>query len=224
MSISTTPIGLGKTFGTILDRVTGKLVPLRTSPAWVARFGRGYAATPAGLRAVPAGTQYGAWREEAGRTHLGEDLYVAPGSAVFAPFAGRVEAIYPSGGGDYGDVIVLRSAEQPRLKLRIIHMRALAVKPGQSVTQGDELARSYTPARFPGGDPSHIHLEAVVTASPNGGKPGDKGNVQPLSTFDAELLVRQTRAGGSAWAAVGLGAALALAGWSAWRWRQEVRP
>lgn len=217
-----TSIGLGKTFGTILDRVTGKLVPLRTSPAWVARHGRGYTVTSTGLRAGHAGTQYGVWRAEAERTHLGEDLYVPPGVPVFAPFEGRVEAIYPSGGGDYGDVIVLRSRQQPRLKLRIIHMRALKVRAGQAVAQGDPLARTYTPASFPGGDPSHIHLEAVVTAAANGGKPKDKGNVQPLSAFDAELLVRQTRAGGSAWAAVGIGAALALAGWSAWRWRQEV--
>lgn len=216
-------IGIGKVYGTILDRLSAKPVPLRTPPAWVARYGRGYAVSPAGIRAVPAGTQYGAWRAEAGVTHLGEDLYVAPGVPVYAPFAGRVEAIYPSGGGDYGEVIVLRSREEPRLKLRIIHMRAVAVRAGQTVSEGDRLATTYTPAKFPKGDPSHIHLEAIVTDAPNGGAPGDKGNVQPLSVLDASRLVERSDAGSMLGA--GIAAALAASlGWLAWRQiKGEVR-
>lgn len=142
-------------------------------------------------------------RNRRGRIHKGEDIYIPPRAIVYAPFGGEViRSIGESGctdsGCDYGKVITIRSADDPNLIIRIIHIKEVQVSRGSILKAGDILGVSYyaNPARpngrryieenrFPGGDPSHIHLEAQFRDRP---RTSYKGNVNPYVVFDVSLM------------------------------------
>lgn len=192
---ASTDIGLGPVLGTLPDRKRGINVPLRTPAAFVATYGRGYGAQGGSIVLTGKwGTQF--WHHRPKVIHKGEDLYFKPGAPIYAPFTGVVEAMYPaSGTEDWGDIVVLRSSQDGRIKSRIVHLRRSHdfVRTGQTVKRGQQIGINYTSTRannyFPGGDPAHIHLEAIVYDTPGEGRPGDKGTHQPLSIFDAEALI-----------------------------------
>lgn len=183
----------GPTYGTILDRRRGERVTLRTPPRFVVKYGRSYIIDDDGIHATGAqGTQFWVQRKDA--LHKGEDVYIPPGSPVYAPFDGTVTAIYQARAGtfaaqcstcgtDYGTGVDITSSVDPGIVTRLIHLRDVKVKKGDKVAMGIQIGRSYTPARFPGKDPSHVHVEAILDR-----QPGEKGNAQPYAVFDVEAL------------------------------------
>jgi len=194
-------LGLGPAAGTIRDRLRDRNVALRTPALYVARYGRGYAAAPNGLDVATvrkSGTQYGAPR--ASGPHGGEDVYVPPCTPIYAPFPGIIEAVYTASRRgeegawlDYGEIVVLRHRDDGRIKTRLVHLEPPLPQVGQYVQQGDLLGKTYGAKRFPLGDPSHIHVEAMVYDEAGAGMTNDRGNRQPFSVFNVELLTKRTR-------------------------------
>ena len=142
-------------------------------------------------------------RNRSGRIHKGEDIYIPPRAVIYAPFDGTViRRISSSGctsdGCDYGKVITIRSSDNPNLIIRIIHIKEVQVERAADIKAGDILGVSYyaertrprgrnfiAQDRFPGGDPSHIHLEAQLEDRPH---EGYKGNVNPYGVVDVSLM------------------------------------
>lgn len=142
---------------------------------------------------VNAGTsrQFGSFRakgsdKNVGTQHHGEDLYLPPGTVLYAPFAGEV--LHPYGDDpvvasnrskDYGWFVFLRSSEEPNLTIALGHVAgrgkgcpwlggkeeslpaSAPVLPskGQKFAAGQPIAISYNTKRMPSGY-SHLHLEA----------------------------------------------------------------
>ena len=191
-------IGIGTIFGEIYDALSGKNVPLRTDPDYIRKYVRGWSVAGKSLKPKSggAGTQFYYNRsknEDIEKRHLGEDVYWPPGSKVYAPFAGKIEGIYiASRSSDLGMGVNIRSSSDARIKIRIIHLENVDhLKVGQTVKTGDYLGVSYKKDRFPGRDPSHIHIEAIIYDTAGAGRANDKGNVQPMSVFNLKDLVNQ---------------------------------
>jgi len=135
------------------------------------------------------------------KIHKGEDVYVPPRSFVYAPFKGTVKYVVDSGGGDYGRIIALESFEDTNFVVRIVHIKEETVSRGMVVEPGTVLGISYfaDPRRrrgqdyipenaFPGGDPSHLHIEVHLKDRPHASRPRYSGNVNPYRMFDVSLL------------------------------------
>lgn len=241
MAAETTSIGLGPIQGRIWDRRRQQEVPLRTRPAFVGTFARGYTVEGDRVRLkTPGGQGTQFWHKRPasnGGLHRAEDVYVRPGAPVHAPFAGVVEALYAARAGtfeaecaacgtEYGQVVVFRSDDDPRIALRLIHLHRLVVRKGQRLRPGQRIGDSYTNVQFPGKDPSHTHVEAVLALGEDAG--ATKGTHQPFSVFDVEALYDPSRAYGGAAASpwtlgVGgvLGALAAVGLYAGWRWHRE---
>ena len=156
------------------------------------------------FRSSSRGTMFGRIRGRATggrRYHRGEDVYVPPRSIIYAPFDGEVIRISrvqaTESGSDYGKIVVIKSSEDPNLQIRVIHLKEPGLASRGHVAAGDVIGTSFyaNPSRpggrqhiardaFPGSDPSHIHVEAII----NPGSSRDKGNVNPYSAFDISLL------------------------------------
>jgi len=98
------------------------------------------------------------------RAHDGIDVFVPIGTAVVAPFRGRV--IDPAGRwnpwdvGRYGLTVVIVSSEPGSLGYTAIlaHLSKVNVRPGDAVTRGQVVGRTGRTGNA-AGTPSHLHFE-----------------------------------------------------------------
>jgi 4-aminobutyrate aminotransferase-like enzyme/Ser/Thr protein kinase RdoA (MazF antagonist) len=99
--------------------------------------------------------------------HLGVDLFVAPGSAVYAPIEGVVHALANNTAAqDYGPVVILRHGpgEGQEFFTLFGHLtrESLAkLRVGQSIARGERLARVGA-IQENGGWPPHLHFQVIV--------------------------------------------------------------
>jgi len=119
---------------------------------------RGY--TSAAYR--PIGTEVEDWRT----IHLGVDLFLTPGSPVFAPLDGTVHSLANNNGAqDYGPTIILRHAipegEFYTLYGHLSVESLSALAPGQKVSKGTRLG-SVGESSVNGGWPPHLHVQVIV--------------------------------------------------------------
>ncbi len=99
--------------------------------------------------------------------HLGVDLFVAPGTAVYAPLEGIVHALANNAGSlDYGPVAILRHATSDGQEFFTLYghltretLRNLRV--GQAIGRGERLARVGA-VQENGGWPPHVHFQVIV--------------------------------------------------------------
>lgn len=186
-------IGVGPVDGTVIDRREGEEVERRTPAAYILKYARNYKLT--GDRVIlnrPQGTQY--WHKRGTGPHPGEDIYVPAGTPTFAPFDATVYARYASykfkGESatdriDYGEIVELRSVDNPRLWARIVHLDDVVVNKGDRLSQGEQIGVSYSTRIFPGRDPSHLHVEAWTGDD----KPvAERGNRTPYAAYNVALL------------------------------------
>jgi len=105
--------------------------------------------------------------DERRTVHLGIDLFVDPGTPVFAPLDATVHAIADNGTPqDYGPVIILRHQPQdaPEFFTLYGHLsrESLAtLQAGSSIRRGEEFARIGTPGENGGWTP-HLHFQIVL--------------------------------------------------------------
>ena len=99
--------------------------------------------------------------------HLGIDLFVDPGTPVFAPLDATVHAFADNHTPqDYGPVIILRHQPQdaPRFFTLYGHLSPeslAALQAGNSIRRGEKFARIGTPAENGGWTP-HLHFQIVL--------------------------------------------------------------
>lgn len=107
-------------------------------------------------------------RDEARTIHLGCDLFMAAGSPVFAPLAGRVASLKDNAGsGDYGPTVILEhraGADGPAFYTLYGHLdpeclEGLAV--GQELATGVRIARVGAPPANGGWTP-HVHFQVLL--------------------------------------------------------------
>ncbi len=99
--------------------------------------------------------------------HLGVDLFVAPGTAIYAPLEGTVHALANNTGAlDYGPVAILRHVANDGQEFFTLYghltretLRHLRV--GQAIARGERLARVGV-AQENGGWPPHVHFQVIV--------------------------------------------------------------
>ena len=99
--------------------------------------------------------------------HLGMDLFVAPGTAVYAPLEGVVHALANNAGAlDYGPVVILRHGTSDGQEFFTLYghltretLRQLRV--GQAVARGEKFARVGA-MQENGGWPPHVHFQIVM--------------------------------------------------------------
>lgn len=105
--------------------------------------------------------------EERHTLHLGIDLFVPPGTTVFAPLAGVIHALHhPTGRRNRGPVVILRHHTDSDLTFYTLYghldpgcLSRLQV--GQVIAAGEPFAAvSATPVN--GGWPSHLHFQIVA--------------------------------------------------------------
>jgi 4-aminobutyrate aminotransferase-like enzyme/Ser/Thr protein kinase RdoA (MazF antagonist) len=98
---------------------------------------------------------------------LGVDLFVAPGTAVYAPLEGVVHALANNTGPlDYGPVAILRHVTNDGQEFFTLYghltretLRQLRV--GQAIARGERIARVGA-AQENGGWPPHVHFQVIV--------------------------------------------------------------
>ena len=99
--------------------------------------------------------------------HLGIDLFVAPGSAVYAPLEGVVHALANnSAEKDYGPVVILRHGPGEGQEFFTLYghltKESLArIRVGQSIARGERFARVGA-VQENGGWPPHLHFQVIV--------------------------------------------------------------
>lgn len=111
----------------------------------------------------PAGSDADEWRT----VHLGIDLFMEPGSPVFAPLDGVVHGLRDNAGHqDYGPTVVLRHSPEPGLEFFTLYghlsrdsLERRAV--GDSVSKGERIGSIGT-ADVNGGWPPHLHFQIVT--------------------------------------------------------------
>jgi len=99
--------------------------------------------------------------------HLGIDLFVAPNTAVSAPFDGTVHAFADNRGLlDYGPVVILRHATEEGIEFLTLYghlsrdsLKALRV--GQTIRRGERFAYIGT-AEENGGWTPHLHFQIIL--------------------------------------------------------------
>ena len=111
----------------------------------------------------PAETEVDEWRT----VHLGLDLFLAPGSPVFAPLVGTVHSVADNAQPqDYGPTIILRH-EDPGVgefftlygHLSLASLGGLA--PGRRIAKGQRIGTIGEPLAN-GYWPSHVHVQLIV--------------------------------------------------------------
>jgi 4-aminobutyrate aminotransferase-like enzyme/Ser/Thr protein kinase RdoA (MazF antagonist) len=99
--------------------------------------------------------------------HLGVDLFVAPGSAVYAPLEGVVHALANSTAAqDYGPVVILRHGpgegqEFFTLYGHLTKESLTKLRVGRSIARGERIARVGA-VQENGGWPPHLHFQVIV--------------------------------------------------------------
>jgi 4-aminobutyrate aminotransferase-like enzyme/Ser/Thr protein kinase RdoA (MazF antagonist) len=103
--------------------------------------------------------------------HLGIDLFVAPGTAVYAPLEGVVHAVANNTAAlDYGPVVILRHArgqaandkqEFFTLYGHLTRETLRHLRVGQAIGRGEKIARVGT-AQENGGWPPHVHFQIIL--------------------------------------------------------------
>jgi 4-aminobutyrate aminotransferase-like enzyme/Ser/Thr protein kinase RdoA (MazF antagonist) len=103
--------------------------------------------------------------------HLGVDLFVAPGTAVYAPLEGVIHAVANNTASlDYGPVVILRhvlghSANHNQEFFTLYgHLAREALRNlrvGQPIGRGEKIARVGT-AQENGGWPPHVHFQIIL--------------------------------------------------------------
>ncbi len=125
--------------------------------------------------------------------HVGIDLFVPPGSSVYAPFDGRVHSVRDNAGPlDYGPTIVLAhdipadSAARPSFFTLYGHLSRQSLdglEPGAPVVQGERIA-AIGDRDVNGGWPPHLHFQLILDML---GREGDFPGVAPPSQRDVWL-------------------------------------
>lgn len=129
--------------------------------------------------------------EEGRSDHRGIDIYIEPGAPVYAPFDSvflRETSVYTDPEADGGRNVVLQSAENPDLIVKVMHLRdPVSFSRGQQISEGTLIGFNYTSDRpenrFPGGTSSHLHVETIVD-----GDSGSRGQVNGFGYFDVSRL------------------------------------
>jgi 4-aminobutyrate aminotransferase-like enzyme/Ser/Thr protein kinase RdoA (MazF antagonist) len=99
--------------------------------------------------------------------HLGIDLFVAPGSAVYAPLEGVVQAVANNTAAqDYGPVVILRHGPGEGQDFFTLYghltKESLAkLRVGQAIARGERLGRVGA-IQENGGWPPHLHFQVLV--------------------------------------------------------------
>jgi 4-aminobutyrate aminotransferase-like enzyme/Ser/Thr protein kinase RdoA (MazF antagonist) len=99
--------------------------------------------------------------------HLGIDLFVAPGSAVYAPLEGVVHALANNTAEkDYGPVVILRHGPGEGQEFFTLYghltKESLAkLRVGQAIARGERIARVGA-VQENGGWPPHLHFQVIV--------------------------------------------------------------
>jgi 4-aminobutyrate aminotransferase-like enzyme/Ser/Thr protein kinase RdoA (MazF antagonist) len=105
--------------------------------------------------------------DERRTVHLGIDLFVAPGTAVYAPLEGVVHALANNTSAlDYGPVVILRHVTSDGQEFFTLygHLTRETLKqlqPGQHIARGQKFARVGA-MQENGGWPPHVHCQVVV--------------------------------------------------------------
>jgi 4-aminobutyrate aminotransferase-like enzyme/Ser/Thr protein kinase RdoA (MazF antagonist) len=99
--------------------------------------------------------------------HLGIDLFVAPGAAIYAPLEGTVHALANNTAAqDYGPVVILRHVtgegqEFFTLYGHLTRETLRSVRVGQAIARGEKFARVGS-VQENGGWPPHVHFQVIV--------------------------------------------------------------
>lgn len=105
--------------------------------------------------------------DERRTVHLGLDLFLEPGSAVYAPLDGAIYAFADNQAAlDYGPVVILRhcTAEGQEFFTLFGHLSRESLsrlRPGESVVRGQAFARIGTAAENGGWTP-HLHFQIIL--------------------------------------------------------------
>ena len=146
-------------------------------------------------RGLSRGNNFGYTRNN-GRTHMGVDIYVDPGSPVYAPFDAEIIRVNPSPSpvppNNNGGYLAFRSTENPDIRVNYIHLETITVRRGDTVTAGQQLGTTIA-RRFDQGEEegslSHLHAEVRI---PTGGYRNDNaggGNINPFSILNVANMV-----------------------------------
>lgn len=180
--------GVGAVQGVMEEWESGRRWALRTDPAFALLWARGYDPTLGGVI-----------RER--RDEGGESLFLVPGVPVYAPFRGRVEAVFPAARHeDRGMAVVLRSVEAPSVRLRLLHLEGAVPQVGAWVRRGERIGGMFGRWAFPGGERSRLRVEAIVSG------PGVEevfwapANAEVFATVNAAWLVYPAVEERAAWA------------------------
>lgn len=147
--------------GALAGRIFGELNKARVS-AGVGRYDEArllYTSALFGASGNPT--------DERRTIHLGIDLFVAPGTAVYAPLEGVVHALANNTRElDYGPVVILRHVTSDRQEFFTLYghltretLRQLRV--GQAIARGEKFARAGA-TQENGGWPPHVHFQVIV--------------------------------------------------------------
>lgn len=147
--------------GTLAGRIFGELNKARVT-AGIGRYDEArllYTSPLFGASSNPT--------DERRTIHLGVDLFVAPGTAVYAPLEGVVHALANNTGAlDYGPVAILRHATNVGQEFFTLYghltretLRLLRV--GQTIARGEKFARVGV-VQENGGWPPHVHFQVIV--------------------------------------------------------------
>jgi len=112
--------------------------------------------------------------------HLGVDVQAAAGTPVRAAYEGKVKRVWRDGElTGYGNVVVI---QHPFNKMTLYaHLQSFSVVPGQTVRQGDDVARVGATGVQESGP--HLHFESLVgtdLSHLHGFSQGENLNIIPL--------------------------------------------
>jgi murein DD-endopeptidase MepM/ murein hydrolase activator NlpD len=121
--------------------------------------------------------------------HLGMDLFVAPGTPVFAPLTGRVHSFQDNNAkGDYGPTIILEHHLEGKTFYTLyghLSRESLSLEVGQVINKGEEFATIGTHL-VNGNWPPHLHFQIINDML---GKEGDFPGVCSVSERDYWLSI-----------------------------------
>jgi len=143
------------------EKIFAELKKARVS-AGVGRYNE-----PRALYTAPLFGAGGNPTDERRTIHLGIDLFVAPGSAVYAPLEGVVHAVANNTAAqDYGPVVILRHGpgegqEFFTLYGHLTKESLTRLRAGQPVARGERLGRVGA-MQENGGWPPHLHFQVIV--------------------------------------------------------------
>lgn len=119
------------------------------------------------LQLTPNG-YFGAPRPKRNGVHMGIDLQVSAGEAVYAAAAGVVARVgfdppVSAGGGGGGNYVIVTTNGY---ELGYMHLASISVNAGDPIAAGAELGTAGATGTTSSGP--HLHLQAKIPASPDG--------------------------------------------------------